>query len=367
MGVHRRGNVWVIEWVDAAGRRRRKTTTATTKAGALTLLHEVEAREERIAHGLEIREKNPGAWTLTDLVKWWLKDHVPTTPSGDITRAVMAKHWINTPLGADPLDRITTAALERALTAKKGISANTVNHLRAYLSSAYSKAIRSGHWLGDNPVTLVTRRKVTRTMPTTLTIDEARGLLEVTDVPWRDVFAVALYAGLRLGEILGLQVEDAQIGQRVLMVHRSHGQATTKGGRGRLVPIHPELVPYLQAAVDRAGKGPWLFPSPKGGRRPENTHAAGVLRRRLAAAGITRHVRFHDLRHTCASLLLEAGVDMHALKDILGHSTITLTVDTYGHLQRRYLAGQMDRLSLAAKDVEPRALPPAGDGQKDPS
>jgi integrase len=83
-----------------------------------------------------------------------------------------------------------------------------------------------------------------------------------------------------------------------------------------------------------AGKGAdeLVFTAPDGGPLRHSRFMARVFRPAVAAAGLDTGLRFHDLRHTCAALLIAQGAHPRAIKERLGHSTITVTMDTYGHL-----------------------------------
>jgi integrase len=124
---------------------------------------------------------------------------------------------------------------------------------------------------------------------------------------------IASYSGLRSGEILALTPADVVHG----VIHVRKG----KGGRPRIVPI----VPLLR---------PWLKMLPIGLHASTLSHAVS-----MAMPG----VRFHDLRHSCASLLLAAGVDLYTISKILGHSTIQVT-QRYAHLETEALKKAMRKI-----------------------
>lgn len=130
------------------------------------------------------------------------------------------------------------------------------------------------------------------------------------------MFMVALYAGLRLGEIIRLKWSDIRDGYFVIEI--------TKNNRKRYVPIHP-VVNEILAALPKEGE--YVFDIPH--RRPD------VIKKVWSSvkqkAGIEPSARFHDLRHTHATILNNAGIDMRTIQEILGHSSLKM-IEKYTHV-----------------------------------
>lgn len=150
--------------------------------------------------------------------------------------------------------------------------------------------------------------------------------------------------GLRVGEAVALQWSDIDYHGRFIDVQRtfSHGRLTTpKSGKGRRVDMSQQLTDTLKALLVerkkealRQGWGevpPRVFLSKEGAPLDQAHFYNRVWRRLLAKAGL-RYIRIHDLRHTFASLLIQNGESLAYVKDQLGHHSIQITVDTYGHL-----------------------------------
>lgn len=176
------------------------------------------------------------------------------------------------------------------------------------------------------------------------TCDCHAAILPVTDVgAWpsgaRPVLALA---GLRWGELAGLQVGDrVSVPGSGLRLHRSvlasgGGGAlyvdTLKNNRARTVPLVLDLVPI----VDRwsVGKTPdaWLFNAPEGGPLRESNWKRSVGWSAATSAAGVPGFRVHDLRHTAASVWLAAGADPKVVQRVLGHATAAMTMDLYGHM-----------------------------------
>jgi hypothetical protein len=179
----------------------------------------------------------------------------------------------------------------------------------------------------------------------------------------------------------------------LLTVARSYGRDTTKGGHADVIPIARELVAFLRDAIERSPSA-LVFPADDGSMRSSHTPLEDVLRRAMRHAGIVlgylhvcrkkgcihreraadaalrrcpvhtmklwpkaelRPIRFHDLRHTTASLLMMAGANTVAVQRILRHRDPRLTVDVYGHLAPNYLRSEIDRLKFYPDDSQPEA------------
>jgi integrase len=173
--------------------------------------------------------------------------------------------------------------------------------------------------------------------------------------------------GLRLGEALALQVGDIQLDTRTIHVRRTwgsrrraHGPArfnVPKGGAVRTVDMSKQLTAAMKVYLaDRADPEAWVF----AGREPgEPYHPVSFLfawRRLLARAGVP-YRKPHTLRHTYASLLIQNGEGLAYVRDQLGHSSIKITVDTYGHLIPGMNHAAVDRLDALgrATPTQPRA------------
>jgi integrase len=165
---------------------------------------------------------------------------------------------------------------------------------------------------------------------------EAETLLAAVPDNDRAVWATAMYAGLRRGELMGLTVECIDLRRRIIRVEcgwdEREGSQETKGRERRVVPIPSMLSDLLLSHLARTGrKGKQLAFGVTGG----SPFVPMSVRKRAddawAAAGLKR-ITLHQCRHTYASFLIAAGVNAKAVQTYMGHSSITITFDTYGHL-----------------------------------
>jgi integrase len=226
--------------------------------------------------------------------------------------------------------------------------------LRMILGHAHAAGV-----LLENParrVPKLPRRRNTEDAMRVLTPDEVARLLEGAGA-WRPLFTTAVLTGLRLGELLGLQWQDVDFQDHVLHVRRAlgrHGIADggsrlvltqPKGKRSRRVEFGAQVANALRELPSRFGGDDEFVFCQANGRPldPGNLTKrgfAGVLKQ----VGL-RRIRFHDLRHTFASLLLLAGANVKYLQAQLGHASITTILHIYAHLMPAELRDEQQRLS----------------------
>ncbi len=332
---------------------------------------EVQAKLASAAAGLNSGLTPPASERLTvgQFLTGWLSDTVKPSVRPSTFRGYESKvrTHILPGLGKQPLVKLTPQRLEAFFNHKRmaGLSPQTVQHLRAILRAALSDAVKWG-LVQRNVAALVDGPRVPHHHIQPLSPDEARRLLEVV-APHRlgALFSVALAVGLRQGEALGLRWEDVDLDAGTLTVRK-----TLQRIEGEFELVEPKTVRSRRtialpsAAVDalrrhrarqveerlKAGsmwKNDWgLVFTTATGRPLQGTNVTRTFQQVLAKAGLRRQ-RFHDLRHSCASLLLAQGVHPRVVMETLGHSQIGLTMNTYSHVLpplQREAAVRMDEV-----------------------
>lgn len=186
---------------------------------------------------------------------------------------------------------------------------------------------------------------------------EAEQLITALRLADRPLWATALFAGLRRGELVALQQEDVDLQAGVISVRRSwdprEGFIETNSGAGRRrVPIASVLAGHLAGLrAESPGEG-FVFAGPGGG--PMNADAAVARARRDWTKAGLDPILLHECRHSFASLMIAAGVNPKALSTYIGHSSIAITLDRYGHLMPGNEADAADRLDRFLGRAEPR-------------
>jgi integrase len=274
-------------------------------------------------------------------------------------------------LGRLPLVKLTPQKLQAFINERHaaGLSAATVKHINATLRAALSQAQR-WQMVHQNAAKLVTLPRSVRYQPTILSPTKAKTLLTfVRGQRYEALFTVALTLGLRRGEALGLRWCDVDLDKGTLNV--CHSLERVKGEGLRLSEPKSDranrqlripqicLLALMSHRVTQDKERQWA-----GSKWKENgfvfTTGLGtpmhpddisrLLPMVLKAAQLPR-VRFHDLRHSCATLLLSLGVHAKLVQETLGHSSYQLTMDTYSHMipaLRNEVADRMDEIFSVA-------------------
>lgn len=240
-------------------------------------------------------------------------------------------------LGNLKLSSITPQHVQRIYSKKlnSGLSKKTVHHIHTYLHRVLNQAVK---WelIYRNPCDSVTPPRVDKRPPSVWTVNEAKAFLgAVTGHRWEGIYLIALTTGARRGEILGMEWQNINWNKGTITIVKTvneiRGRATVgdpKTKLSRRTIVLPSVVVDLLRS-NRKSSG-WIFPSEKGTPiTPRNLlrHFYSVLN----TLDIP-HIRFHDLRHTAATILLQKDVHPKLVQELLGHSSITLTLDTYSHI-----------------------------------
>jgi integrase len=294
----------------------------------------------------------PERQTVRDYLSSWLAANKARLEPGTWLRYEQyARLHIVPFLGRVRLAALTPQHLQSLYAAKLegGLSPTTVNHLHTALHTALEAAGRLG-LVGRNVADLVDPpRKVSREMRV-YTPEQARALLEaVSGAREEALYTLALFTGMREGELLGLGWEYVRLAEGYLTVQvalknvnnrRWLGKPKTEAGRRKIV-LAPSVIAALRAHRARqlqerlvAGDG-WqdnglVFCTHTGG------HIAGsnlrMAHMRLLRRLQLPYMRFHDLRHTAATLLLLQGAPVKVVSEMLGHANVGITMNLYMHV-----------------------------------
>ncbi|MCK1823109.1 site-specific integrase [Streptomyces sp. XM83C] len=247
----------------------------------------------------------------------------------------------------------------------KRLSPLTVSYVHSVLKSALQHAVREDELprnVARNVPASTPRPK--RTEP--LTAAEARQLLRAAeDHRLQALFELALHTGLRKGELLGLQWSDLDLDSGTANIRRTLQRTSSRGlttlptkttSSERRITLPATCIHSLQAHRRRqeqegaaAGDGwqesGYVFTTPTG-RPIDPTNLTRAFTTLLNRSGL-RRIRFHDLRHTAATLLLEQGVELVVIKELLGHAHIGVTAAVYAHVRPRLQQAAITTLSNA--------------------
>lgn len=306
----------------------------TTKRKALDFANDVEVKK---ATGEYIAPKL-GRVTVGELApKWLARKEKASAPSHYRTletawRVHVQPHWGDTAV-AD----IDLLSVEDWITDLSDKSATVVIRAYGVLSGILADAVK-GKRLQANPAKGIENLpKKMGKRHVYLSADDV-ALLADKSGEHRTLVLVLAYCGLRWGEAIGLRVRDVEFLRRRLSIHTNavqigakHEVGLTKGREARSVPVPTFVLDEL--SVQCAGKslGDLVFATPDGRYLPRPKSSNGWFTRAVRAAGV-QTVTPHDLRHTCASLSISAGVNVLALARMLGHKDPSVTLKVYADL-----------------------------------
>ena len=308
-----------------------------------------------------------GKYTVGEWMEVWFEDYakIKVRPSSHQTYRGYIDNHIRPNIGDIPLEKLTALDIQKLckklltkgrvdrLEAKgqpKGLSAKTVRNIHQILSSAL-KLAQEQRIILANPAERCALPKVEHREMKTLPVEQLQSFLrEARESGVFELYYLELATGLRRGELLGLKWEDIDLQKGDLRVKRQisriNGEVVeaplkTKNAY-RTLPLAEDTVDILKEQRKKVGSSPWVFPSPNGGPISPDS-VLHMLHRVLKRAGLPR-VRFHDLRHTFATLALQNGVDIKTVSGMLGHFSAGFTLDTYAHVTsaaQRQAAGKM--------------------------
>lgn len=360
---------WAFRYYAPDGRRREKSGYPTRRA-AEAALREVLAQVDR------------GTWRevtrigFAEFAERWLETYAapnvkPSTLAG--YRGAVRNH-LAPYFGDAPLTAITREAIERFLADKLAAvhplghrragqrvwSAKTVHNAFVPLREMLEHAVEWGY-LVVNPAARV--RPVKRETPEreVLSAEELGAVLAVAEEPWRLIFRVAGLTGLRRGELLGLRWADLELDRARLHVRQTFGRygfgsPKSKASR-RVVPLTPGLVAELRRHKLAAPPNEHDLVFASGAGTPLDPDNLGRAWERVLRKAGLRRVPFHSLRHTAVSLLIaHEGLNPKQLQAMIGHASIQLTYDTYGHLMPDAFDGFGAGLDALAAPARPRLL-----------
>lgn len=343
------------------GRRRRVIVYGATRAEVAVKLREAQAR---LASGQPLAD---GRLTVASYLTGWVETlSLRVRPSTEERYRELVRRHIIATIGHVRLAKLTPQQVEKMLADRSatGLAPRTVLHIRGVLRAAIHDAQRQG-LVSANSASLARPPRVEAFHVTPMTSAAAAAILDaVAGTEIEAPVNVALYTGLRQGEILALRWGDVDLTTRRLAVRGTLQRRQSawfierpKTERStRVVTVPDALVDVLNAHRQRQRErrlaaGPawstaWpelIFTDAKGLPIVGST-LTHTFRLTLERAGL-KSCRFHDLRHGAATLMLASGVDITTISAILGHSTLAVTSDFYAHVLDEVKANAADKLA----------------------
>jgi integrase len=351
----------MLQWRDGCGER---SKTFARKADAERWL----AQQRSLMAQGDWTDPALGRIAFGDFAQAWLEARTDLKPKTrhqyqSLMRLHVLPSWRTVPLAKITYEGLTqwVARMSRA-----GLGPSGIRQSVFVMSAALDYAVRSGR-LRTNPARGLGLPRPDKRDYVYLTHSELLGLADAAG-RWRILILILGYTGLRWGEATALRVCDIDLGRRRIDVRRAFSDVgghvvigTPKSHQSRTVPI-PRFLATEIAEVLKNKRTDDLAFTASGDTvvRLSNWRKAVFLPARCQS-GLSSRFRIHDLRHTAASLMIQAGYPPKMLQEIMGHASITTTLDLYGHLYPGEMDRYADRLDQGAADADAARMRPDAD------
>lgn len=333
--------IWWVNYYDAAGRRHRERVGRYNVAVEAYLQRRQEIREGKFTP-----PRSSGGMEFRELAELALAHKKMRLSPRSYVQDVSLSNMLNGPLGDIPINKITPRLLEETIQGfrEKGISGSTANRYRSFLSSVFAFAVHTGR-MASNPCAKIPQYRENAPRVRFLLPEEETDLRKMIrqQCPEREAeLDLALNTGIRRGEQFSLLRENVNLEQGILTVQGKSGR--------RHVPINSAARAALETLLERS-TGPNVI--------PEYLKAGRLDWRRwledcIAWAKIPNFT-WHDLRHTFASRLVMAGVDIRTVQELLGHKSILMTM-RYAHLAPSHTKAAVEKIVPSAVSASGKGI-----------
>lgn len=293
--------------------------------------------------------------TVNDLIERFAEHCIPKHSKYYVKKVQLLQRW-KEELGNLYLSDLSRAHISQVrdkmlneTTSKKILrSPSTVNRYMAAFSKVLSVAVNEWEWITVNPMFKISKPKEGRGRDRYLSLEEKNRLLEAckasTNPYLYSIVSLALFTGMRYGEIVKLKWNDINFDGRFMTLHE------TKNGERRVIPLTEEVTKILKDLYTNFGTNKAIFSNLKFTPTKNPISIRKSFARVLKVAGI-ENFRFHDLRHTAASYMAMGGATQGELMAILGHKSPKMT-QRYAHYSQKHLSGVMERAYNTQNNIE---------------
>ena len=324
--------IWWARYTDENGQLHREKVGSKSLARKVYHKRKTEIHERRFFPERHRQREVALAAMIDECLRRWegrLRSYTEYARHGETWKTVLAGKMLRQVLPGD---------IERYLAERIKIRAPaTVNRELAFIKRVFNVAIDDGH-VETNPARRVRLYKENNARVRYLTDDELPHLRSAIGEEQWLLVAFALNTGLRQGEQFGLRWDCVDSTTKLITIPRS------KSGETRRVPMN-EATEGILARLRANSRGPFVFASETGTTALDaKNYMNRVFRPALRSAGI-QNFRWHDLRHTFASRLVMAGVDIRTVQELMGHKTIEMTL-RYAHLSPEHQLSAVQKLNF---------------------
>jgi len=245
--------------------------------------------------------------------------------------------------GDIPLNKINTQIIDRFISTTFARTQRGAHQYYRTLKAAFNKAIE-WNYIESNPFTKVKFPRLTKVYPVFLTEDDL--LIILTNTPYEyltDIFMVAFYSGMRLGEIINMKWNWIDFFKNQITIKCSDG-FITKSKKERVIPMSEKVKTVLTTRYQNSSHqlSEVVFYRQEGRMLHQET-ISKQFKDAVRKSNLNEKIHFHSLRHSFASLLVQRGVSLYVVKELLGHEDLA-TTQIYSHLQQQNLRDAVNLL-----------------------
>ena len=327
---------WQVRWRDPNGKQR--TKSFKRKAEAKQFANRVEVEMERGAYV----DPQLGKALFGDWAEEWLQSKINLRASSWARDESYLRNHVQPEFENVPLSRITKLQIQgwvRDLV-DKGLHPGTIYHCYRILRCVLEEAV-DARLIAESPCRRITLPRIPKIEQRFLTATNVELLADSVDPHYRTLIYSAVYLGCRWGELVGLKWRQVDLKKREVRIVGTleetgagvrYIEETKTSGSRRSISLPSFLAEMLEEQQHQEPEAEFVFTTESGGLIRRSNFRSRSWKPALKKAGLDTNLRFHDLRHTCASLLIEQGAHPKEIQARLGHSSITTTLDRYGHL-----------------------------------
>jgi len=238
-------------------------------------------------------------------------------------------------IDAANLNKISSRQVDKFITSINSYSTSSAGLYYRTLKAAFSKAV-VWEYIQDNPFKKIKSPKQVKSLPIFINKEDLQTILDHTKHQFlKDIFITGFYSGMRLGELVNMNWSWIDFNQNLITVKNSNG-FTTKSKQERVIPFHQKVKEVLVLRYSTNGKSNLVFYRYEGLKLNED-FVSKQFKKSLRQAGLSDEIHFHTLRHSFASLLVQAGSSLYIVKELLGHQDFQ-TTQIYSHIQNESLS-----------------------------
>ncbi len=351
------------QWREPSGKVRTKVFRAKHEAE-----RHIRAMESAKDQGV-YRDPSRGKQTFGEFFAWSLEVSTHLRPRTRAMYEDLGRLWL-LPAFADrslgSIDREQVTTFIASLSGRLGEA--SIGMVYRLLRRTLQMAADNGR-IPANPATRIRVASPKSRQTRFLSAEEVAGLAQAVPSRYRALILTLSYAGLRFGEAAALRMREVDLMRGAIRVERTAGEVRgrllegpTKSGQVRTIRIpsalRDELASHVAAFGNPRDPGALVFTASGGGQLHNPNFRSHVWLAACRQAGIAPTPRIHDLRHTAVALAIEAGYHAKEIQQMLGHSSIAVTYDIYGHLLESTQDASVERLDALMRGVRAPAVAP---------